>query len=266
MKLQSIIYFIFFLWGAWSCVWAQSGISVSPPRTYFTLSPGESDRKTILITNVSEDQTLELSASFNDWTYDDFGSNVIKEPNTLSNSCSNWITVLPANTLTLGPKESKEIEVLMQVPENLTADEVHTTMLYITQTNPIAGENKAGENIKISLRTGVKIYHRLNVTRDQNIEFINYEFDKTANQLILTLENIGNVWSEGTIKNEIISQKDGSIIQLDDVVYYSLPKDKRIVIISLPKDLAKTSFIATSILSLGDTDQIKIAELSFTNE
>ena len=37
---------------------AQSGVSVSPPRTYFSLNPGEEDRKKILVTNVSETNTL----------------------------------------------------------------------------------------------------------------------------------------------------------------------------------------------------------------
>lgn len=245
---------------------AQSGISVSPPRTYFSLNPGESERKKILVTNVSDVNTLELAVSFNDWKYDDYGTNVVSEPNTLPTSSANWITVLPGNTLTLLPKESKEIEILMQVPEKINQEAVHTTMMYITQTNPINGANKSGENIKISIRTGVKIYQRLNTGREQNIEFTNFEFNKAENELVLKIENEGNVWGEGTIKNEIINQENGKQIILQDVVFYSLPNDKRIVYIPLPKNLEKGSYIATSTLSLGDNDNIKIAELSFSND
>ncbi|HCC93260.1 molecular chaperone [Empedobacter falsenii] len=245
---------------------AQSGISVSPPRTYFALNPGESERKKILVTNVSDVHTLELSVSFKDWKYDEFGANVVSEINTLPTSNANWITVLPSNTFTLLPRESKEIEVLMQVPEKINAESVHTTMMYITQTNPIAGQNKSGENIKISIRTGVKIYQRLNIARDTNVEFTNFVYDKTENRLVLNISNEGNVWSEGTIRNEIINQENGQQIKLQDAVFYSLPNDKRIVYIPLPKDLPKGSYIVTSTLSFEKDDQLKIAELTFSND
>ena len=245
---------------------AQSGVSVSPPRTYFSLNPGESQTKKILVTNASDVNTLELAISFNDWKYDDFGINNVSEPNSLPTSCANWITIISGNTLTLLPKESKEIEVFMQVPEQINAENVHTSMLYITQTNPISGQSKSGENIKISIRTGVKIYQRLNVARDVNVEFTDFVFNKKDNSLTLTISNDGNVWSEGTIKNELINQENGKTVLLPDMVFYSLPKDKRIVNIVLPKDLEKGSYIASSTLSLGENEQIKIAELSFSND
>lgn len=245
---------------------AQSGITVSPPRTYFALNPGESERKKIMVTNVSDVHTLELSVSFNDWKYDEFGGNVVSEPNTLPTSNANWITVLPSNTFTLLPKESKEIEVLMQVPEKINTESVHTAMMYITQTNPIAGQNKSGENIIFSIRTGIKIYQRLNIARDTNVEFTNFVYDKTENRLVLNISNEGNVWSEGTITNEIINQENGQQIKLQDAVFYSLPNDKRIVYIPLPKDLPKGSYIVTSTLSFEKDDQLKIAELTFSND
>ncbi|SHL28444.1 hypothetical protein SAMN05443634_107268 [Chishuiella changwenlii] len=247
-------------------IFAQSGISVSPPRTYFTLNPGESDRKKILVTNVSDVSTLELSISFNDWKYDNYGSNVISDPNTLTISAAKWITVLSGNVFKLGPKESKEIEVLMQVPDKINSENIHTAMMYITQTNPVEGKNKSGENIKISIRTGVKIYQRLNIGRNQDIDFTDFKFDKANNQLILNVQNDGNVWSEGTIKNELINQETGKQTILKDVVFYSLPNDKRIVLMSLPEDLEKGNYIVTATLALDDVENIKIAELSFSNE
>lgn len=264
LRFLTIVFFVVLLFS--SKVNAQSGVSVSPPRTYFTLNPGESERKKILVTNVSDVNTLELAISFKDWKYDDFGANIVSEPNTLPTSNANWITVLPNNTLTLLPKESKEIEVLMQVPDKINTESVHTTMMYITQTNPVTGKNKSGENIKISIRTGVKIYQRLNIGRETNIEFTNFAYDKVENRLVLNIANEGNVWSEGTIRNEIINQENGEQIKLQDVVFYSLPNDKRIVYIPLPKDLAKGSYIVTSTLSFEKDDQLKIAELTFSND
>lgn len=268
MKKLCLIYkpllLLFFSIGAQ--IFAQSGISVSPPRTYFTLNPGESDRKKILVTNVSDVSTLELSISFNDWKYDNYGSNVVSDPSTLSISAAKWITVLSGNVFKLGPKESKEIEVLMQVPDKINSENIHTAMMYITQTNPVEGKNKSGENIKISIRTGVKIYQRLNIGRNQDIDFTDFKFDKENNQLILNIQNDGNVWSEGTIKNELINQETGKQTSLKDVVFYSLPNDKRIVLMPLPEDLEKGNYIVTATLALDEVENIKIAELSFSNE
>ena len=52
---------------SWSNLRAQTGLSVSPPRTYFTVSPGQSETKQVLISNPSKTNTLELSVSFGDW-------------------------------------------------------------------------------------------------------------------------------------------------------------------------------------------------------
>jgi len=245
---------------------AQAGISVSPPRTYFTLNEGDVERKKIIVTNTSSENALELAISFNDWIYDEFGSNQVSEPNSLSNSCASWLTVFPSNVISLAPKETKEIEVQMTVPQQLTPEFVHTAMMYITQTNVTTEQNKKGENIRITLRTGVKIYHRKNVGRDLNVDFSDFSYSKEKNQLVLKIENIGNVWGEGTIKNEIINQETGEEISLKEMVFYSLPGDKRTIHIDLPENLAKSKYIVNSTLNLGDTDFIKIAELSFSNE
>jgi len=263
-QINALICLLFVMLANTVC--AQAGISVSPPRTYFTLNPGDIERKKILVTNTSDTNALELAVSFNDWKYDEFGTNEISDPNSLSNSCANWLTVFPSNVLTLDPKESKEIEVQMVVPEKITPEFVHTAMMYITQTNVTTEQNKKGENIRITLRTGVKIYQRENIGRDLNVDFTDFTYSKSTNQLILKIENIGNVWGEGTIKNELINQDNGEVTNLPEMVFYSLPADKRTLIIDLPNELPKSKYIVNSTLNLGETDFIKIAELSFSNE
>lgn len=247
-------------------VFGQAGLSVSPPRTYFTLNPGQTEQKQIRIINPSETETLELAISFNDWEYSEFGSNLTSDPNSLPNSCSNWITVLPSNVLVLNPKEEKDIDVQIQVPANINKEDVHTTMMYVTQTNPIEKEGQNGETLIITLQTGVKIYHRLNVGRNMDIEFTNFTYAKDDNNLILQLENIGNVWAEGLIFNELINQETGKQIVLEEQIFYSLPKDNRTIVIPLPEDLPKGNYLVTSTFDLGEKDLIKVAELNFSNE
>src|SRR5690606_40995091 len=69
---------------------AQTGISVSPPRTYFTLNPGQSETKVILVSNPSKTNTLELSVAMNEWEYDKAGNNEIKEAGTLSTTSASF--------------------------------------------------------------------------------------------------------------------------------------------------------------------------------
>lgn len=249
-----------------SNVWGQSGISVSPPKTYFTLNENEVERKKIRVTNLSIKDTLDLSVSFNDWIYDEFGSNIIADPNSLPNSCSDWITVFPSSVFSLGPKEEIELEIQMNVPKELTVDPVHTTMMFITQTNSFDKKNTEGQNIRVSFQTGVKVYQRLNVGSNLDIDFTNFEYIKKDNSLILQLQNIGNIWADGLLENELFNQDTGEQIKLENQVFYSLPGDHRSIKINLPKDLPKGNYIITSTFNLGEKDLIKIAELNFTYE
>src|SRR5690606_15208791 len=98
---------------------AQTGISVSPPRTYFTLNPGQSESKVILVSNPSKTNTLELSVAMNDWEYDQAGNNVIQDAGTLSTSSASWINILPQSFFSLAPGASHELQVQMNVQVNI---------------------------------------------------------------------------------------------------------------------------------------------------
>src|SRR5690606_32736762 len=101
-----------------SFVYSQTGISVSPPRTYFTVNPGKSEIKKILVSNPSKTNTLELSVSLNDWEYDDAGNNVIMEAGESTTSSASWISILPQSFFSLPPGESYELDVQVNVPED----------------------------------------------------------------------------------------------------------------------------------------------------
>lgn len=244
-------------------VFSQSGLSVSPPRTYFTLNEGETEIKTLLVSNPSKTSTLELAVSFNDWEYDEKGNNVIKNPGELETSCVNWINVLPESYFILEPGASYELQLQMNVPEQISQNSVHTTMMYITQINSEDAINEQGANIKISLRTGVKIYHRKSITRNTSVEPIDYKYQSEKNSLELTFINDGNVWADGTISHLLINQFTGEKIKLEDQVFYSMPGDKRILPIELPENLDTGSYIMSTVFDTGDKSSVKMAELVF---
>ena len=251
-----------------SKVTAQVGLSVSPPRTYFTLGTGQSETKQILISNPSKTNTLELSVSFGDWKYDSIGNNVMAETGVLSNSCAEWIDILPQSFFSVAPGASYEMDVRMRVPENLPDSmPVHTCMIYITQINPTDGVNEQGANIKIAVRSGVKIYHRQSVKRDANVDITNFAYEKeNPNKLKFAFNNVGNVWTDGTITCELLNQNTGKKTKLEDVVFYTMPGDKRELFFNLPEDLTSSKYIATAIFDYEHAASVKMAELSFDYE
>lgn len=241
---------------------AQTGISVSPPKTFFQLNPGEEEVKKLLITNPSPIHGLDLSVSVRDWHYDEFGSNVVKEAGSLETSCADWLSILPSSVFYLEPNESKEIEILLQVPAEVPAgSDIRTLMLYISQINPADAVDQTGANIKIAVRTGVKIYHRNRTPRKHHIEPVDFHLDKDNHQIVLIFENQGNVWTDGTIYSELLSQARGDQIQLNDIVFYTLPGDRRKVLIPLEEDLQPGTYIISSVFEYADI--VNMAELKF---
>src|SRR5690554_649833 len=245
---------------------SQTGISVSPPRNYFITPEGAQEIKKILVTNLSKTNTLDLSVSLNDWEYNNMGHNLTYVPGTLSNSCANWITVLPNALFSLAPGESTELELLMQVPEDIdtTTNEIRTAMLYINQINPTQSVDEHGVNIMVSVRSGIKIYHKLNNQRNPEIEATNFLYNAEKNRLELEFKNTGNIWTDGDLKTTLLFQETGKEIRLENQVFYTLPKDVRVVHIPLPKGLEKGNYIVSTMFEY--SNEVKIAELHFDYE
>lgn len=254
----------------WSTtLWAQTGITIGPPRVYFMINPGQSQTENIIISNPSTDYTLELGVSFEDWHYNEYGDNVTHPAGTLPTSAAAWIT-LPEAFFALAPGESKELPIQMSVPADYRADSipVHTTMLYVTQLNPRDGVDKDGANIQIAVRTGIKLYRSGAQRRVPDLEITNFLLEKNENQQWLNLhfDNVGKIWADGRVSVELLNQQDGSKIEVPFVDFFSMPGDQRQQRILLPEDLAKGSYLATAIINYGDVSTVKIAEMEFTYE
>ena len=247
---------------------AQVGISVTPPRVYFTVDAGQTETKEVIVTNVSESHTMELSVTLGDWQYSEFGENMMYPADSLDNSCAAWVDILPQSFFSIAPGQSYELDVRMRVPENLSDDEpVHTCMLFITQINPTDGVNEQGANIKIAVRSGVKLYHRKPVARNADVEIMDFAYNKEQpSQIKFAFENTGNVWTDGTITCDLLNQETGEQTKLENVVFYSMPGDYRYLYFQLPDDLEAAKYIATAIFDYEHAASVKMAELSFDYE
>lgn len=253
--------------GSWT--YAQTGITIGPPRVYFTMNPGESQTETIIVSNSSKDYTLDLGVSFEDWEYNETGDNVLHPAGTLPTSLAAWLTV-EEPLFSLAPGERKELNIQLSIPPSIDQDSipVRTAMLFVTQLNPRAGVNEDGANIQIAVRSGIKLYQRSNSHQIPQIEITNFtkHSSETQNYLVLHFENNGKIWADGRISLELLNQGDGSKRTLPVTEFFSMPGDRRQHALFLPADLAAGTYLATAIVNYGDLSTVKIAELEFTHE
>ena len=74
-------------------LFSQIGISVSPPRLYYQIKPGQTGAQKVLVSNVSKEHSMSLSLTVGDWKYDEYGNNLMLPPDSLNNSCAAWISI-----------------------------------------------------------------------------------------------------------------------------------------------------------------------------
>lgn len=250
-----------------SSVYGQAGISVSPGRLYYKLPGGGAGKQYVSVTNPT-DKELEVGVSLSDWDYEASGNNRIAEPKSLATSCTDWIQILPSSYFILKPNETKQIEVLFKVPSNADVSvPVHTAILFFTQLNPGKSTDQNGAAIQVTVRMGVKVYHSFVQKATPVLDFTDFTSyaDENANKIIeLRIENQGTIWGDGKVKWELFNNSNGKKTNLTESEFYTLPKDIRIVKQVLPKDLPKGNYTVSAIMTFGENDIIKIAELEFS--
>ena len=247
-------------------VFSQIGISVSPPRLYYNLNPGETGSQRVLVSNISTDHVMSLSVTFGDWKYDDYGNNVMLPPDSLDFSCASWLSIDEGTYFTLDPGENREIELSMTVPMKGSQSPVNTAMVYVTQMNAVDGVDADGAAIKVNVRQGIKIYHNESSANNKKIEIDALSFNEENNGLLFGFNNSGNIWANGTVSTSLFNQSTGEEITLEESIFYTLPGDERTMFLPFGRDLGKGDYIATLIIDYGDDVALEAAELLFSYE
>lgn len=265
---KSFIAFLFLAYSFLCTMHAQTGVSVSPPRIYFESELGRSSTQQVTITNESVKNSLDLAVSLGDWEYDGKGENMMYPANTLPVSCANWISVKKEDSyFTLAPGERKDIDVTMTVPNTLSDKlAAHSAVLYVSQMNPVDDVDSKGANIKVSVRSGIKLFHKLSSANIKKIEIQNLVYDKAKNKLSLFFENQGNIWIDGRVYTDLVNTQTGKKITLDNIVFYTMPGNKREMDIVLPAKLEKGTYTASVMIDYGDANNLEVGELNFNYE
>lgn len=252
----------------------QAGITLSPSKLYYKFPYGSSGTQKIVVQNPNN-KDLEVGISISDWEYDSLGSNTTYDAGKLSNSCANWIRLTDGTYFILKPFERREVEVTLNAPADADpAMPVHTAMLYFTQLNPgSAGESQQGANVKVTVKMGVKIYHTYITEPKKDVEITDFAYKKgtpavgntpsVPDMLEMRIDNMSNIWLEGKIKVELLNVASGKKVKMNTVDFYQLPGDKRIVKLPVPDKTKEGKYTATAIVSYGDKDELKVAELDF---
>lgn len=244
---------------------AQIGLSVSPPRVYYSLGAGESGVQQISVNNTSKAHALDLSITFGDWKYDENGNNMLLSPDSLDNSCATWISLPGGTYLTLEPGESRNIGLVMTVPSGIEAAEnTQTAMLYVTQMNPVDGVDARGAAIRINVRQGIKIYRKGRQPEQKRLEIVNMSLDRENNIIGLNFHNKGNSWVNGILKATLFNRTTGKEVSLGETEFYTMPGDQRKVGIPIKELPTKGDYTATVILDYGDETALEAAELEFS--
>lgn len=265
--MKFLKYIFIFLLGSIQIIPAlsQTGISVTPPRVYFGTNPGESRREQITITNVSKSHRLDLGISLNDWQYSREGDNIILPADTLSTSSASWVSFEDDSYFSLGPGEKKNIGVVINRPADATHEDVYTAMLFVTQLNPIDDIDSKGAQIKVAIRSGIKLFVRSNHARNVALNIYDGFYDKEQKRLAIAFTNEGNVWANGDLRTELLNNRTGETIRLESAVFYTMPNDDRLQFVPLPKALPAGSYTATILLDPGN-NIIEAAEIEFEHE
>ncbi|WP_267740775.1 fimbrial biogenesis chaperone [Myroides injenensis] len=261
--MKNIILFLFcFLQVA---CFAQAGLSISPGKMFFRDNAGSVASQKVRISNPNN-KAVEVGVSLNDWNYTEQGVNHIADANTLAISCATWIQVLPSSFFIIEPNETKEIEVIMNIPADLQDDvPVHTGMIFFTQLNPGDALDENGAAIKVTVRMGLKVYHAL-TENQESIEITDIKPNKAENgqrEIQVFFENDGKLWSDGKITASIFDQQSGGKIELGELDFYSLPADKRSMLYLLPSDLPAGSYTFIVQIVYGKENVVKVAEIDF---
>ncbi|KMQ68517.1 hypothetical protein ACM39_08400 [Chryseobacterium sp. FH2] len=265
---RSSIIICFFLFLLCSQFKAQTGVSVSPPRLYFESDAGKSATQKITVTNVSVKNSLDMAVSLGDWEYNEMGENIMYAASTLPSSCASWVSIKKEDAyFTLAPGERKDIDVTI-TPPNVLSDQLlaHTAVLYVSQMNPVDDVDNKGASIKVSIRSGIKLFHKLPAAGKKIIEIQNLTLDKSKKALNLLFENQGNIWIDGKIQTELVNTENGKKLSLDQIIFYTMPGNKREMNIPLPATLEKGKYTASVMMDYGDSNNLELAELNFTYE
>lgn len=241
---------------------SAQNLGVYPTALSFALAKGSSESQVVNITNGS-DKKMQFRLYLNDWIRDSIGGHEYYEPNTISRSCSKWIT-LNKNFVELEPGKSTTITIKLAVPEDPNAtNEMKWSMLFVETVEENTSQASKGATAAVQnlLRIGIHIYQTPPSLSDKQIKA--FDLTPVAGQekkYQLLCQNTGNVMIQCKSYLELASMADGQKIKLDPVDFPMFPQQKRYVMFELPANIQKGKYSALAVLDGGEDISLEAVE------
>jgi hypothetical protein len=234
-----------------------------PTTLDFKLGNGQSEAQAINITNGS-DKKVQFRLYLNDWIRDSTGGHVYFEPNTVSRSCSRWIT-LSKNFVELDPGQSTQVTVRLSIPDSSQAtSEMKWSMLFIeTVQEQTATNNKAAQaTVRNLLRIGVHIYQTPPTLTQKEVKIYDLKpaADTLPNVYNLLCQNTGEIMLECKSYLEVTSLSDGKKVKLEALEFPLFPEQRRYVRYDLPKTLSKGKYSVLGVIDGGEDMSLEAME------
>lgn len=244
--------------------WTQAQqLSVSPSIVRFELEPSGTSSRVIRVVNSSAaKQSLQVSVG--DWLRDTLGNHQYFKPNTLPQSCADWISVTPT-FLEVQPGATAEILVNIQSPENQEIpDQMKWAMLFIQgtieKTDPFVPEGTLATQIRENYRFGIHIYNTPPQAAEIKGELVamTQQGPKTFR---LQVRNVGAKMLNCKTYLEVLNLETGEQTNLPVESFPIFPAAERVVYHSLPDSLGPGNYSVLGILDYGDTFPLEAVEM-----
>lgn len=249
-----IILFLLFSFG----IQAQ-GVSVSPPRLFFSGNPGETIQLPLIFDN-SADTDYVFEAHLKDWNRDIQGEKIYFKESSLEASNASWIS-LEENTIQIPARTSKEILVTLKIPLEASSEAVTNSMLFFTQIKKTEDvqEQKMGLGIITLLEFGIHIYYTPAKNSNRSLDIVGIDLIEEQRQMKVSIENDGNLVNDASVDLELTHLETGEEIFLPSRPVSMMPEALQEVSFHLPEHL-KGSYLAVVIVRMAGTKDLRVGE------
>ena len=205
---------------------------------------------------------MQFRLYLNDWIRDTVGGHEYYEPNTISRSCSRWVT-LNKNFIELEPGKSTQITIKLTIPDSANTDEMKWSMLFVetVEENTAQASKNATAAVQNLLRIGIHIYQTPPSLTDKQIKAFDLKpMPGQEKKYQLICQNTGNVMIQCKSYLELASVVDGQKIKLDPIDFPMFPQQKRYVTFELPANIQKGKYSALAVLDGGEDISLEAVE------
>lgn len=250
------------------------GVAVAPSNLKFRVRPGNTETKTITVTNDTRG-VEKFKVSVADYDMTDRGAiQQLPVGQKHEYGLSKWINISPS-FVELKPGEAKKINVTVTIPEEPDAYRSAWCIIMIDQTKE-RKEMAPSRNANGEMTMGVIPVFGFGVYIFQNppnvslnkveITKFNFNYNDKNRFVSITAKNVGTGLGFCKAYVEINNLNTGYKEKLFLKQFTIFPGKERMLDFDLPGNLAKGNYIATAVLDFGSDSEVEAANLEFKVE